>query len=144
MGVKGEEPVFTPPELLHAGEALKNKAHVSWQGGVNLIEGRLEFLGLAGFLHPDDAAGGIWFLITIKLEEEVGAAALAVGKAVQDDEAGIIGQVSQFVQEIFGRAIKTHINYGLVLELGSLKKIEAKNRGQATGIVMPDHIVPDE
>ena len=101
-------------------------------------------LGLAGLLHLDDAAGGLGFRFFIKLEEEAGAVALAVGKAVQDDEAGIIGQVSELVQEIFGRTIKTYINNGFLLELGSLQKIEAENGGQAAGIVMPDHVVPDE
>jgi hypothetical protein len=87
---------------------------------VNLIERLFEFLGLARVLHPNDPAGGLGVLISIKFEEEVGAAALAGGKTVQDDEAGIIGQGSQFVQEIFGRAVEAYINYGFVLQLRSL------------------------
>jgi hypothetical protein len=111
---------------------------------VNFIERLFEFLGLARFLHPNDPAGGLGVLISIKLEEEVGAAALAVGKTVQDDEAGIIGQGSQFVQEIFGRAVEAYVNYRFILQLRSLEKIEAENGGQAAGIIMPDHIIPDE
>ena len=111
---------------------------------MDLIEQVHERLGLAGLLHLDDAAGGLGFRFFIKLEKEAGAVALAVGKAVQDGESRIIRQVAELVQEIFGRTIKTHINDGLLLELGGLQKIEAEDRGQTAGIVMPDHVVADE
>ena len=91
MGVKGEEPVLAAPEFLHAGEALKDKAHVAFKGAVDFIEEIHEFLRLPGLLYFDDAAGKFGVRFLIKLEKEAGAAPLAVGEAVQDDEAGICG-----------------------------------------------------
>jgi hypothetical protein len=55
-----------------------------------------------------------------------------------------MGQIPQLVQQIFGRPIEAHINYGFFLQLRGLQKIEAKEGRQAAGIVMPEHIIPDE
>jgi hypothetical protein len=111
---------------------------------VDLIELVHELLGLAGLLHPDDATGGLSFRLFIKFEKETGAFALTVGKTVQDDEARVVRQAAELVQEIFGGTIKTHINDRFLLQLGGLQKIEAEDGRQAAGIVMPNHVVSDE
>ena len=115
MGVKIEEPVFTSPEFLHAGKTLKNKPHIAVQRSMDFIQERFEFPGVARLLHHNDAAGRLGLGFFKKLEKEVGAAPLTLGKAVQDDEAWIIGQIPQLIQQIFRRPVKTDINYGFLL-----------------------------
>ncbi len=52
--------------------------------------------------------------------------------------------MTQLIQQISGRAIKTDIDDGFMLNLRGLDEVEIENGGQTAGVVVPDHIVADE
>jgi hypothetical protein len=53
-------------------------------------------------------------------------------------------QLAELVQKIVRRAVEGDLDEVFVLYLGGSKEIQTEDRGQGSGIVVPDHVVADE
>jgi hypothetical protein len=67
-----------------------------------------------------------------------------MGKTVQDGQMLIFRQGTQVFQKGAGGSIKGDVNQRFVLILGFLDEIQAENRRQRAGIVVPDDVVTDK
>ncbi len=123
MGVEIQHPVFAAPELLHAGKALKNKAHVALERGVQVVEGFHEAAMVPGVVQEGNGAGEPAGAVFIEFQEDLGPGPFAVGKAIQNGHLGVIRQGTELVQEIFGGTVEAHIDEGLFQGLGNLDEI---------------------
>ena len=144
MGIKFQDGVFPAPQVLHAGQGIKDETHIAAHGAVQVVECIGYHLRVPGLVDAHDLVRPLGAVFFVKLAEHLAAIALAMGKAVQDGQVLILRQGTEVFQKGAGGSIKGDVNQGLVLILGFLDEIQAENRRQRAGIVVPDDVVTDK
>jgi hypothetical protein len=110
---------------------------------MNPIKGIHYLVDMPWLIHSDDLTGPLGFFIFIELEKDPGTQTFPICKAIQNEELSVIGQWSQFFDEIFRRTVKTDVNEGSVLCLRYLNEVQTVYGGQAPGIIIPNDVISD-
>src|SRR5512137_1771297 len=110
---------------------------------MNSIEGVHHLMLITGLADAHDPAGS-FLLAFVELEEHGGTGSFSMGEAVEEGQVRVVRKRTKLVEKVLGRPIKGYINNRSSLSLRGSDEIQAEDRGQTPGRIVPNHVVPNE